>query len=363
MALSSKMHFRLFTIFSAFLLLAGCSNDVPREKIYSFLYSTFYLKVIDQHGQPVPDVETDVRHGGNSFLFGSNSGWAKYISDSDGMISIKVDSRQISFDRMARQGYSINLPKILFEYYKTRPYGMPGQGDLWQPDFEKYSKQSPFIISAWKIDKTELLAECKNGMARQLLNTDGRIYEIDLLKSGRKVVAEGTSASPVQIKFNRGNATRFSSSGNHRNEIFKLDWNYALTVTNGGLVEIKPESLYKKSPPLSGYSKSWRLTNATFQARSNEYGGSSQEDDRHFYLKLSDQTYARLSIRFKPVGRYRDNYRNGALVLDYSVNIDGSRIVRGVDEIAQIRHRDEQNRSGCLDFMRGSERKNNRIYP
>lgn len=366
-ALSSNMHIKLITFFSLFLFLflflVGCNDDAPRDKIHSFIYSTFYLKVIDQAGLPISGVETDITHGGNSFYFGSNSGWAKYISDSHGLIRIKVDSRQISIDRMAKDGYSINLPKILFDYYKTRSFRVPAQGDLWPTDFEMVSKKFPFIIRAWRIDENELEAKCKNGVLRKSLNTDGESYGVDLFKSGKEIMVEDASERSIQIEFNRRNTQRITSKGNHRDQIFNLDWNYSLTVANGGLLEIEPETLYKKTPPLSGYSEKWQLNNATFRTRSNEYGGSSQEDDRHFYLKINDEAYGRLSIRFKPVGTYRDDFRNGEIVLDYSVNTYGSRIVRGIDDIEQIQHRSEYHRDGCTEFVRGSERKNNRIYP
>lgn len=58
------MQLRLFTIFSVYLFLAGCSDDASKGKILSFRYSTLYLKVINQNGQPVSGVETDVTHGG-----------------------------------------------------------------------------------------------------------------------------------------------------------------------------------------------------------------------------------------------------------------------------------------------------------
>lgn len=342
-----KMYRRYLPTFMAIFFLAGCSDDVPRGKIVSFLYPTFYLKLIDQDGQPIEGVETDIVHGSN-FFYGSNTGRATYTSDSGGLIAIKVDSRQISFDRMAKEGYSINLPKILFEYYNTRSYRVPAQGDLWPADFEQYNeKVSPFIIKAWRIDDDERLAKCKNGLIKQFLNADGRAYGVDLLKSRNHIVVEGAQDRAIQIAFERENAAGFGSQ--NRNEIFRQRWRFSINVANGGLKEIEPEALYKKRPPRSGYSEDWELTNASFRVRRNEYGGGGYEDDRHFYLKLDDNYYARLSIRFDPIGTDRDHFQNGAITLDYSVNVDGSGFVRGIDEIGQIRQGTKRLWGGCVD--------------
>jgi len=357
--LNSKMQLRLFIIFSVYLFLAGCSDDAPRDKIHSFIYSTFYMKVIDQNGQPVSGVETEVTHGGRAFVYGSNSsGKTKYISDSNGIISIKVDSRQISIRKISKRGYSINLLKILFEYgcRQPRSYNCANQGELTNLDFKKFSKKSPFIISAWKINESELSAECMNGEIRTFLNTDDRAYGVDLLKPVNEAMVEGASERPIQIKFYRENIAQLPSNGNILRQIFKLDWNYSVTMTNGGLIEMKPESVYKKIPPLSGYSESWQLNNDSFRVRTNEYGGSSYEDDRHFYIKLNDETYARLSIRFKPVGWSRDDHQKGAITLDYSVNIDGSRIVRGIDGINSHHRQVKRDSGSCIDFVRLTER-------
>lgn len=122
-------------------------------------------------------------------------------------------------------------------------------------------------------------------------------------------------------------------------------------------------SFYKKLPPRSGYQAGWELFNTSFMARQSEYGSASQEDDRHLYLKMDDGTVGRISIRFKPVGNHRDNFQRGQIVIDYSINTDGSGYVRGIDEIGSFNRRGTGSRSGCVDASRRTEKKNNRIYP
>lgn len=127
------------------------------------------------------------------------------------MISIKLDSRQISINKMGKKSYSINLPKILFEYHKPRSYNVSSQGDLFNPGLKKFSKKSPFIINAWKIYDSELSVECKNAEVQTFLNTDGRFYGVDLLIAGGKVMVEDASERPIQIKFNRESTTQLPS--------------------------------------------------------------------------------------------------------------------------------------------------------
>lgn len=221
------------------LLLAGCSNAAPRDKFFSFLYPAFYLKVIDQDGRPVSGVEADVTHGGNAFITGSNAGWARYVSDADGLIAIKVDSRQITFDRMAKAGYSIDLSKILFHFFQTRSYGVPAQSDLWPADFSEHTKEHPFVIRSWRVDEAELRAQCKNGVVRKSLEPDGRPYGIDLFQRGKNLVLENAPARAMQIQFFRENSNLPASSGRiDRNHQFRKKWRYSLSLSNGGLQEV-----------------------------------------------------------------------------------------------------------------------------
>ncbi len=202
------------------------------------------------------------------------------------------------------------------------------------------------------------MANCKNGVVTKSLNSDGRVYGIDLLKSSDEVVVEGRSESPIHIGFYRESAKQLVSNGNRRKEIFNLDWNYSVIIANGDLIEIMPEILYKKTPPLSGYSDRWQLSNTSFRVRNNEFGGASHEDDRHFYLKLNNDVYARLSIRFKPVGSDHDDHQNEGQ-LNYSVNMDGSHIVRSIDKSSIIKYRTKQKRNNCTEYVRRTERKIN----
>ncbi len=343
-----KNQMRIISIIFVAYFLAGCSDSAPRDKLLP-LYPTFYMKTVDQDGLPVADAEIIVRHGGNSLFSKNSSGRVKYVSDTEGFISIKVDSRQISFDGISKPGYSINLPKILFEYYKTRTYAVPAQGDLWPVDWERFSRESPFIIPAWRIDDSERRAKCNNGYLRERLNADGRSYGIDLLKPSKEAVVEGANERVIQISFNRENDENFNSKYRlNRKERFNQRWRYSISVANGGLKEILPEVLYKKLPPRLGYSKKWELENDTFHARSNVYGGSNSEDDRYFFVRLNDGYYARLSIRFKPGGSGRSDFQNGEIYLHYSVNISGSRYVRGIDNIERARRGARDQKESCV---------------
>lgn len=359
-----KMKKAIIAIFALLIfttiIMDGCSDKAPGEKILSFVYPTFYIKVIDQDGQPVAGAETIISHGGNSFILGSNMGWARHISDSEGLISVKVDSRQISFRRFLKEGYNIHLVKILFDYYKTRSFRVPAQGDLWPSDFKKFGKKSPFIVKVWRIDKNEKLAKCWNGYKTQSLRNE-ESYGVNLLDHNKDVVVQGYNEFPIQITYKREQANHPNlQKVFRRHEIFEQNWSYSITINNGGIVECNPEDIYKKRPLKSGYKKNWILDNNSFRPRSDAYGGSGFEDDRHFYLKFDNGYYARLSIRFEPIGSTNVDLSNGIVEFDYSVNTDGSTYVRGIDYVGRYSNRILDRNNSCVDYIRLTEQTEDR---
>lgn len=342
------------------ILMDGCSDKAPGKKIFSFVYPSFYMKVIDQNGQPVAGAETIISHGGNWDIFGSNMGEAKYISDFEGLISIKVDFRQISFWSFLKEGYNIHLAKILFDYYKSRSFSVPAQGDLWPSDFKKFSKKSPFLVNVWRIDTNERLAKCWNGYKRQLLLHE-ETYGVNLLDPSKDVVIQGDLELPIQIRYkreqtNHPNLPKILS----RREIFEQDWSYSIKISNGGIVECNPEDIYKKRPPQSGYKNYWILDNNSFHPRSDAYGGAGLEDDRHFYLKFDNGDYARFSVRFIPVGSTKVDLPNGIVEFDYSVNTNGSSYVRGIDYVGRYSNRILNRNNSCVDYIRLTEQTDDR---
>ena len=169
-----KIILLLSIIVSASTAYAGTA---PKDKLFAFLYSTFYVKVIDQDGLPIEGVEVDIRHGSNYWVGGGNIAAEKGVSDVNGVIAIKVDGRQITFKRMQKDNFHILLPDILFEYYKTRSFQVPVQGDLWSEDFERFSQDNPFIITVWRVGPKEQKSKCKNGFIRKIkLNALGICY-------------------------------------------------------------------------------------------------------------------------------------------------------------------------------------------
>jgi len=310
-----------------------CAGTAPKDKLFSFLNSTFYLKVIDQEGLPVEGIEVDIRHGANHWIGGGNIASEKGISDANGVIAIKVDGRQITFKRMQKDNFHILLPDILFEYYKTRSFQVPAQGDLWPKDFVRFSQSNPFIITAWRVDPKELKATCKNGFIRKIkLNADGRSYGVDILQSVRRqVVKESTPDRNLQVSFKREKVEPPTQISLIKLEIFKKRWQFEMTMRNGGLVEINSEELYQKIPPKFGYLNSWQLDNGAFKPRRNAYGGAQYEDQRHFFMKINDNQYARLSINFAPIGMHLNEIENSEITIDYSVDVNAVGYVRSFD--------------------------------
>lgn len=64
---------------------------------------------------------------------------------------------------------------------------------------------------------------------------------------GKQVISEADLDRAILVAFNRENAPDFDQSKNLSLESpFKQDWKYFINVTNGGVIEVTPDELYKK---------------------------------------------------------------------------------------------------------------------
>jgi len=289
------------------------------------------MKVVNQDRLPVSGVEAQIAHGGNYYI-GSNAGQGKYVSDSDGILSIEFDDRQVSLNKIAKPGYRFNWRKTHFAFKEGRAYKVPAHGDFWPIDMKRFDKKHPFIINAWRVDPVEQAADCINGRVFNRMHADGRAYGLNFLNVTKSGLSDKIADPHILISFSREHVDELPQQDYLRNEIIlQTDWRYTIEALNGGIQEIKPGTLYMKKPPQTGYVSHWVLDRHIFTPRKSEYGSAIHEDDRHFYLRLGEDVYARISVRFKPMGSAKLDYDNGEITIDYSINTDGSGYVLDAD--------------------------------
>ena len=308
------------------------SNDAPKDKLDSFRYTSTFLKMIDQYGEPIVDVEAFIVHGTNGFI--SSMGAGTYVSDNAGLTEIKVDNRSFSLNEISKEGYIFNIRKVI-NNAREKLSDVNPQSDISSRDFEKFTKDSPFEIGGWRISEGARLSKCVNGGLRMQLKNDGRTYGVDFLKSrsqGR--VTEDAPDRSIQFSFYREflnkPQNRLSARENieRMKELFELDWKFSINLVGAGILEIVPGDNYSVSPPTSGYLSQWELSKVNFREHKYKYQTQRFDDERHFYLQFDDGTYGRIGIIFDPSQESRDYDPYGVIKLNFSINTSGSRLVK-----------------------------------
>ena len=260
------------------------SKDKPIE---------YYGKIIDQHGQPVPDVtiKASIQYFGSivnaGFLPSNNT--IERVTDEKGRFSISDESGlTIGFDSFSKQGYT-------FQHVEPINYrsGFTASGGA----------ESPNIISAYKIGEAPnrlLLGEARY----YSLVPDGRIYSLDILN---RQILEGYSSGQIHVSY-----TYTEGSTNLK----PSDWSVTLEANGGGVIETNDALMFEA--PESGYAPKWT---ENFKMGSENW---TTRLSRKFYIKaLNGEIYARLEIYFRP---FFSNYKqDNKIVVKYWLNPQGSR--------------------------------------
>ena len=94
--------------------------------------------VIDQHGSPLTDLQ--IEYSGTDAVFASGSGKSSIKTDSNGQFFIgNVKGQYLYIKKPSRLGF--HFPEDIY------------LGDNRKSIWSKYTKDSPYIINAWKVDK------------------------------------------------------------------------------------------------------------------------------------------------------------------------------------------------------------------
>lgn len=221
----------------------------------------FYGKVIDQHGNPVPNAV--VRYTALDKFAGAGSNY-KGLSDESGIFGIvDINGARLSVSVRKNGYYPIhNLSNQSFAY------SVSADGYFKPPP----TKNNPAIFHLHKADQQD--AELAHVSSRQLIVP--------------------TNGIPVKLLF--GNGLHVSiryEQGAQLGE--KFDWRFELQVEGGGL--IRREREFDFLAPESGYSPTLTVES---DAESSQWTKRKEEE---FFVKFQNDTYGRIALRFYPGNR------------------------------------------------------------
>lgn len=242
---------------------------------------TFYGKVVDQNGDPVPNALVGY---GLLDKFNESGSTGETSADLNGFIHISGVKGAVISVSVHKEGYYHiqDASNQAFAYgYGTESHIKPAP-----------TKDNPAVFVLHKMGEAESLVELSS-----------RQFQIPI--SGQAAVinlATGRSMGPgLHIS---------SKVGEMKNGRF--DWHYELSVPGGGLVE--REGQFDFEAPESGYESSILL-----ESKASDPGWKNGAA-KSYFIKLPDNTYARVQARFYP----RD-YRNIVVLVSYLNPTPGNR--------------------------------------
>ncbi len=220
---------------------------------------TFYGKVIDQNGNPVPDAAV-----GYSAL-------DKFMAPGTGYTGTSDENGKFSISDIKGARLSVNVRKNGYYFIDGKSnaafaYGTGSDGYFQNPP----TKENPAIFILQKMGTTE-----------SLIRVSSR--QIDVPRTGQPM-----SINLATGRTGQGNLQVTSWIGDSKQRPF--DWRYHLSVPGGGLIERKGQ--FDFEAPADGYQPTIEVNMA---ANAEQWTARLTKE---YFAKLGDGKYARFSVRF-----------------------------------------------------------------
>lgn len=229
----------------------------------------FYGRVIDQHGEPVP--EADVKLSANDNAFGGQPSEYTRKTDASGMFSITGIGGLTLAVEVFKPGYSV-IPPV---YGKTTSSGLFEYG-LSRGPYQS-SKSAPTIFTLYKIGAVEPLV--KVGEKNFRIARDGAPLSIALYQQGGH-----------QVVLRCWNQELQRPTGQRQ-----YDWRLEVSVPNGGLVARK--DAFDFEAPDASYLPSDSVEMPT--SLGNQWRSFAE---RSYFIHFDDGTFARGNLRMRAAG-------------------------------------------------------------
>jgi len=237
----------------------------------------FWGQVIDEDQNPIQGAQ--IRFGATDKYFETGSQYHA-VSDKNGLFRIE-NIKGISLSvRVKKEGY----------YSPRETSG--GSYDYHQPQYSKLpipTKKSPAVF---------------------ILKKKGEAEPLVKYTKGSKIPASG---APVGFDLKRGTVVPLAKADlvvsgypNHKPTYqgkkdysypWGYEWGYQLKVAGGGLIE-KQGGKYAFVAPENGYQETFKFD----MPQSEQDEDWKSKDNRIFYVRLADETYAEINFRYVPGG-------------------------------------------------------------
>jgi hypothetical protein len=224
---------------------------------------TFYGKVIDQHGDPVPDA--NIKYG-TIDKFDANGSHYQGKSDADGNFSVSGIKGAVLTVGVWKEGYY----NIDDKSDGAFAYGIGPDSTRRLPP----SKDKPAIFVLQKMGET--MALLVRGVSMSI-RKDGTPIEISL-ETGRSMA---TSQRDLKVEVWTNDQTK--------NDQGHYNWKCRISIPGGGLVERTGQ--FNFEAPTDGYKSSDEIVMSQSAAR------WSPQASREYFIKLSDNHYARINFQ------------------------------------------------------------------
>lgn len=235
----------------------------------------FFGKVIDQHGNPVPNA--NVIWGANNNPDPNKSGTrGQTTCDANGFFSINSNGIGLHVE-VSKTGYD-RVPSELGGGKRGSYGGFVTGGHLGNTDSPMGTKDAPSIFVLRKMGETA-----------PMIHVAERAVQVP--KNGSSVgvnleTGQPTGQGSLKVQCWTNDQTK-DNQGHY-------DWKCLLTVSGGGLIERTDNTVFEA--PAEGYQESVELTPSPEKWASNV--------ERQYFVKLSNDRYARINFRMRTGGEH-----------------------------------------------------------
>ncbi len=224
----------------------------------------FYGKVIDQYGNPLPDVKVTASVIYNS---GEKSGVqeARTTTDAEGVFSF-TGMKGRTFDcHLEKMGYQTMPERDAFDYTELVPAEKRHHPD----------PRNPVVLKMWKLQGTEPLVHFERKYFP--LPTDGTPVQIDL-STGKQVATGGDLVLALNhVVLPRGALPEP-----------QFDWRARAEVAGGGLIESNQRLMYRA--PEAGYAPALTID---MPAAKPDWANSI---NRSYYVRTRGNLFGRVEV-------------------------------------------------------------------
>jgi hypothetical protein len=241
---------------------------------------SFFGKVVDETGNPVPNAEVHVDFV-DTFGDGKDHTRRNEITDAQGCFSVSGHGMAILIEEITKDGY-YPLHK-LGQFQKDKSSGIYGYTKVGGNFNPHVNPHNPAILVLKKMGVTEPLIRTGGGQVPA--KKDGTPIEISLTTG--KMVSSGQGDIKVEV-WTHDEAVAPNSNAH-------FDWRCRISVPNGGLA-VRSNN-FDFIAPETGY-----LTSDEIDMPASLETGWSYDVTRQYFLKLSGNRYARFELEMSAGG-------------------------------------------------------------